>query len=239
MHISLNKLSYNLLETIRKRVVDDDVVDLRQVKSAVHGARGLLISQAIEKRPFAPLHDSWLQELRPTVGVRMETVDASQISGLTTEQYMRRTIVKIPEPLVRKNGLPLFSRIGPINRLGISYDIVSPQKALSSGYSKYTRDYIRCFQVNGYIYAISGSDEHHLPEFLDIVGIFQNPEEVYIFNDLNGDSMTADADQSYPIDLSLEIPIRQLVLEKFLGIKVNATVDYTNNAAHDQEKVQN
>jgi hypothetical protein len=237
MHITLNKLSYNLLETIRKRVVDDDVIDLRQVRSAVHGARGLLISQAIEKRPFAPLHDSWLQELRPTTGVQMITVDASQITGLTTEQYMRRTIVKIPQPLIRKNGLPVFSRIGPINRLGVSYDIVSQQKALSSGYSKYTRDYIKCFQVNGYVYATSGGDEHQLPEYLDFIGVFQNPEEVYLFNDINGDSMNADSEQNYPIDLSLEIPIRQIVLEKFLGIKVDATVDYTNNAAHDQEKV--
>ena len=77
--ITLDKLAYNLLETIRQKVVNTEVIDIRQVKSAIHGARGILISQAIGRRPLAPLHDSWCQSLKPTNGLKLEIVDSSQI----------------------------------------------------------------------------------------------------------------------------------------------------------------
>lgn len=232
--ITLDKLAYNLLETIRQKIVDDEVVDIRQVKSAVHGARGILISQAIEKRPLAPLHDSWLQTLRPGTGLKLVKVDSSLITNLTSEIYMKRTEVRIPQPLIGKNGLPAFSRVGPASRLGIKFDVVSPQKVLNLGNTKWTKDYICAYLLDGYVWLHSGSEEHLTIDYLDIVEVAQNPSEVYVFNDINGSSLTADATENYPIDLSLEIPIRQLVIEKFLGIKVDGTVDNSNNNKHDQ-----
>jgi hypothetical protein len=69
---------------------------------------------------------------------------------------------------------------------------------------------------------------------LSVIGVFQNPAEDYLFNAINGNSFNADSTENYPIDLSLEIPIRQLVTDKFLGIKVEGTIDNSNNAQHDQ-----
>lgn len=232
--VTLDKISYNLLETIRQELVDDDSIDLRQVKSAVHAARGILISQAIEKRPLAPLHDSWLQTLKPTTGLRLVKVDSSQITGLTTEVYMKRTVDRIPQPLIGKNGLPAFSRVGPASRLGITFDVVSPQKALNLGHTKWTKDYVCAYLLDGYIWLHSGTEQHLIIEYLDVVEVAQNPSEVYLFNDVNGSSLNADSTENYPIDLSLEIPIRQLVLEKFLGIKAKGSEDNSNNAKHDQ-----
>lgn len=234
MFITLDKLAYNLLETIRQKAVNDDVVDIRQVKSAIHGARGILISQAINKRPLAPLHDSWCQALKPSVGLMMETVDSSQISSLTSNIYMKRTVNRIPQPLIKSNGLPAFPRVGPASRLEYTFDLVSPTKALSIGKTKFTKDYVSAYLLDGYIYLSSGSENHMIVQYIDVVGVFQNPSEVYLFNDINGSSLNADSLENYPIDLSLEIPIRQLVIEKFLGIKAEGTVDNSTNGKHDQ-----
>lgn len=234
MHITRDKLAYNLLETIRSKVVDDEVIDIRQVKSAVDGARVILLQQKIDAKPFAPLHDSWCQVLKPTTGLKLEKVDSSQITALTSEIYMKRTIDRIPEPLIKKNGLPAFSRVGPASRLGIQFDVVTQQRALNTGFSRWTKDYVSVYLLDGYLYTHSGSEEHLIIEYLDVIGVFQNPAEVYLFNDINGSSLNADSTENYPIDLSLEIPIRQLVIDKFLGIKAEGTIDNSNNAQHDQ-----
>jgi hypothetical protein len=223
-NVTLNQIAYGLLEEIRKNVSDDTDIDLRQIKDAIHDARATLLKQKFDKN-LRVIDDVFTQTLN---ALEIEAVDSSVHSTITSGRYFFRTVKEIPPTIERRNYEGTFTRVGPADKLAVQYNLVSYDRALYSGNGRFNKDMIFAFLHNNKIHLISNSGAFHKAvQFINVEGVFQNPEEVARFMDSSGDSLTF-SDKAYPISRNMRGTIEQMLRQKF-GIAAQAPTDKVND----------
>lgn len=224
-NITLNQLSYGTFEIARIRLSDDDDISIDLIKDYVHSIRSVLLEQKFNKNARV-IDDAFLQSLG---AVEIEAVDSSIHPTLKSGRFMFRTKVDIPKTITRKNYEGTFTRIGPADRLGTEYNLVSYNRALFSGNGRFNKDMVFCFLLDNRIYLISNSDLIHKGiQFIDVIGVFENPMQVAQFKDSNGDSLYSDAGR-YPVSRTMADTIQKIILQDKFGIKIGVPPDNVND----------
>lgn len=224
-NVTLNQIAYEIFEVVRGEISDDDNISLDMIKDMIHDVRAKLLKQKFDKNARV-IDDVFTQSLG---ALQIEAVDASAHSTIKAGRYMYRTVREIPETIDRKNYEGTFVRIGPADKLATSYNLVSYDRALYSGNGRYNRDQIFCFLRDNKIYLISNSGAFHKAvQFIDVIGVFQNPSQVATFLDTNGDSLYAD-DKTYPISRSMKEDLETIIKQKLLP-NAQAPTDKMNDA---------
>lgn len=224
-NVTLNQIAYGLMETVRANISDDDSISIDHIKDMIHDTRATLLKQKFDKQSRV-IDDNFTQSLG---ALEIEAVDSSAHGTITSGRYMYRTVKEIPETIDRKNYEGTFTRIGPADKLAVSYNLVSYDRAMFSGNGRFNKDSIFCFLRDNKIYLISNSGAFHKGvQFIDVVGVFQNPSQVSIFMDSSGDSLYSD-DKKYPISRSLRGDIEKYILREKLGIQIKAPSDKVND----------
>lgn len=192
---TLNELAYRLMSLYRTTNKDTDSVPIELVKDWIHSTRALLLKQRLSK-PFSNMSQAVIQILG---SVELEEVDSSIESSIMSEKYMLRTKLDIPLAINTPNNLGAFIRIGPADRLSVRYKLVTYDTALFSGYGKFNSRDIHAFVLDNKIYVAARDLEAFKGlKYLDIHGIFQNPEYAALFANPNWNH-----DSYYPIDKHL------------------------------------
>lgn len=224
-NVTLNQIAYGLFELVEGNISDDSEVSLDLIKDWIHSTRAKLLKQKFD-RNVRVIDDVFVQSLG---AVEIESVDSSANSSIPSGRYMFRTVREIPPTIDRRNYEGTFTRIGPADKLGIKYNLVSYDRALYSGSGRYNKNQIFCFLRDNKIYLISNSGAYHkLVQYIDIQGVFQNPSQVAIFLDVSGSSLTFD-DEAYPISRSMKDDIENIIKAEKLGIKKQAPSDKIND----------
>jgi hypothetical protein len=224
-NVTLNQIAYSIFETVRGQINDDDNIAIEQIKDLVHSTRSRLLHQKFNKN-IRVIEDSFTQSLGQ---LEIEAVDSSNHSTIKSGRYMYRTKKEIPATISRTNYEGTFLRIGPADELATEYNLVSYNRALHSGNGKFNKDVIFCFIRDSRIYLISSSGAYHKGvQFIDVIGVFDNPTQVAKFKDVNGSSLYSD-DGRYPVSRALRDDIENLILKEKFGIKANAPSDKTND----------
>ena len=224
-NVTLNQIAYEIFEVVRGEISDDDDISLDMIKDMIHDVRATLLKQKFD-RNLRVIDDVFTQSLG---ALQIEAVDASAHSTIKAGRYMYRTVREIPPTIDRKNYEGTFTRIGPADKLATQYSLVSYDRALYSGNGRFNRDQIFCFLRDNKIYLISNSGAYHKAvQFIDVIGVFQNPSQVATFLDNNGDSLYAD-DKTYPISRSLKENIETIIKQKIVGPS-QAPTDKVNDA---------
>jgi hypothetical protein len=223
-NVTLNQIAYGLLEEVRSHVSDDTDIDLRQIKDMIHGVRATLLKQKFDKN-VRIIDDVFTQTLD---ALEIETVDSSVHSTITSGRYVFRTIKEIPPTIERRNYEGTFTRVGPADKLATKYNLVSYDRALYSGNGRFNKDMIFAFLHNNKIHLISNSGAFHKAvQFINVDGVFQNPEQVARFMDASGNSLTF-SDEAYPISRNMRSTIEDMLRQK-LGITAQAPSDKVND----------
>lgn len=219
-NISLNELSYSIMEFYRSKVLDTDEIDIRWLKYLVNTARAKLLKQKIDKDKFIDNH--YIQRIAPSgEGIEMELVDSSAYSTIPSGSYMSRTTISIPATIERKGYNHCFTRIGPANRLGESFDIISYDHALVYGNGKFNNHTVVSYLIGDMIYLIS-KDKQMMNgiKYIDVWGVFQNPVEAALITD-----PTYTDDDDYPVNMNLAEDIKAIILKEQFGLSYTPPED--------------
>lgn len=227
--VSLNEITFDVFETLRSHIVDDDDIDKRQIEGFVKDYRADFLKQKFDKTFYA-IDSGCVQELKnlPVIKINASTLSSNPIDG-----WLMRTEDTIPE-IVRSRGTnDLLTYISVPNRRTASFEITNYKTAILSGYGRFNRNTIFAFPLNGYIYFYSRGDSMKLLYFVNIRGVFTNPYEVLKVNNPTH-IITGDEDFYTPRDLKRYI-VNAILKDKY-NLMVNPPVDNTNDDTHKLEK---
>lgn len=213
MGIDLDKLVKDLLKIIRGSIVNQsEPVSTRQIEDWIHQYRALLLRRDIAKG--YRINPDYVQELD---NEGLEFVETSEDNSIGSDDYILRTKNKLPKTLdlPRKNALTYVGTV-----LGKPIQIMPYSRLHWQKYRRYTGKEETAALRNQYVY-IRGSEEL---EYVNIRGIFENPLEVEDTNDTDWYS-------NYPLPQDKVPILKQMILERELGITSKAPSDTSNDAA--------
>lgn len=221
INISLNQLAYRLASLYRATYKDTDSVPIELFKDWIHTTRAFLLKQRLVK-PFSHYSQSVIQTLGP---VELEPVDSSIFSDISSDKFMLRTLRNVPYAINTPGNSEAFMRIGPADRLNVKYKHVSYDTALYSGHGKFNSRDIHSFRIDEKIYIISRDLEAFKRlEYLDIHGIFQNPEQAAIFKNPEWTH-----DDEYPIDRHLIDDMENIITQTKFPLIMQGVKDPLSN----------
>lgn len=227
-NVTLNQIAYEIFETVRGHISDDDDISIEQIKDMIHDTRARLLKQSFDKNARV-IDNAFTQSLG---ALEIEPIDSSLHSTLRSGRYIYRTKLEIPSTIPRKNYEGTFVRIGPADQLGVEYNLVSYNRALHSGNGRFNKDMIFCFLRDNKIHLISSSGLFHKGvQFIDVIGVFENPSQVAKFLDVGNNSLYSD-DARYPISRTMKDDITNLILKEKFGIQANAPSDNVNDGTN-------
>jgi len=227
--VTLNELIYNIKD-IKYGGVSSNDTDLSddQVAFWIRIVRALLLRQEFERNKMT--NPSLVQDLGC---VPIECVDRVECCnlGYTSEEYLHRTVNKIPAPLfINWAGLhnpAIFTYIGLVTH-DKPFEFTSEAIVNQAKHKKYTASMPRAFYRNERIYITNIKNPSNL-ELINIKGIFEDPEEAKKFNKCDGE-LCFTRDQPYPITPYLIDPMQDIILDKYLGMISQTKADKENNA---------
>ena len=223
--VTLNKLAYDLLLTVRGGTLsDDENIDLRQVKYWINNHRAFLIKNSFKGREIS---DNVIQDLGC---VELERADPAECCGYDTGCTVFRTKLEIPNP-VKLNSGDAITHVGWVDKMAVPLTYVSYERAIYSGNGAFNGNLVYAFMLNSHIYLKmrNTSISYKGLKYINIRGVFQTPEEVANFNHCSGESCYTD-DDNYPVDSSMVSAIKELALTKDFRIIANAPQDIANDA---------
>lgn len=229
-NITLNQIAYDLYELYRPIYKGQDALDIRQFKQWVHNTRALLCKRHFDK-DFTWMDESFIQDLK---GITMERVDSSVVTGLSSERYFMRTAIAIPYTIERSNHIGSFLRIGPSDMWESSYNVVSHERAVVSGNGKFNQNDIVAFIREDRIYLQSRGQNVYAVKYLDIRGVFQNPNEAAIIAD-----PTHTDDDRYPISMSMVEDMKKMIIDTNFKLSMMPYTTNTVQVPNEEENLKN
>jgi len=223
-------MAYDILETLRSELKDDEATDLRQIEEYVKDYRADFAKQHFEKDAFA-IDPAFIQQITQ---LAVQKVDASSVTNVSLGKYLMRTTLTIPNTITRHGYVGTILSVSPANIMGHSFEVVDHAKAIASGFGRFNNRQIYAFPYNGYIYLVSNSDDFKMLRYVNITGVFDNPEEAYVMNQSATYDYTGDEDYYTPQYLKRYI-IASILKDKY-GILLNPPSDKRDNGVHELEK---
>lgn len=211
MDITLRILIADLINIIRgAKPIDDEPISDRQVETWIHQYRSLLLKRDLDKGYM--INPDYIQNID----------DISLEYDSDRELY--RTSVDLPNAidLHNKSGITFVG-----DRYGNQIQLTSEKRVNYQEHNKWAMDEPMAYLNNKRIYLYN-------PKVLTkiyIRGVFENPVEAFTTN-----GETYDYDSSYPIPMSMIVPLKEMILKTELNIIWQAPSDDTNNAKHNLDR---
>lgn len=209
--ITLNELTYDILETVRNhRIVDDLDIDERQVHYLIHNQRALWIRRELNQ-PGRNLDPNLIQDLGC---VDLEIADRSECPDMPIGCSILRTKCTIPTT-IELHDKPAITRVGPVDRLGENYSFVPYHQAVYSGNGKFNQRAIFAFLHNNRIYIKASGLAGQALEKINIRGVFEDPTNVDCFCNCDG-SVCYSNDEKYPLNRWMVPFIKDPIIKQFM-----------------------
>lgn len=220
--VSLNSIVTDLLLIIRgSKLASSEKISKRQIENWVHQYRALLLRQNISGGDTT--NPDYIQTIS---SVELLPIDsAGNISKITTDIILYRTSNKIPKT-VNLRKMPGITYIGSLNRKRIQ--LVPSHRVEFQLYKKFTPSETIAYLEDEYIYVINP----HGLRYITIRGIFENPVEASIYSNSTLNIQDYDYDSKYPIPVDMLPALKQLILEREIGIEAVAPGDTKNDSKH-------
>lgn len=208
--VTLKNLAYNILNIMRGgRSTNNEYISVEQLKFNIKYYRSLFIRRDLER-------EQNFRKFEHDLGfINMELHEEAEGLGSDLSTTWLRSTKKLPQ-FVRLQKGPAVTFVGPPDKR-TRFPIVEIAHAPYIQYSKYTPKDPRAYLLNGYIYlsfdpgaentnkVIDGEVVTELwqdsLESINVRGIFEDPEEVATFLDLDPDTMN----MQIPMDMAQRI----------------------------------
>lgn len=220
--ISLNTIVTDLLNTVRgAKISQSETISRRQIEDWVNQYRALLIKQDMDKGKMP--NPDYIQEIP---SLRLEVVDRTVESELESDTHFMRTVLELPNT-VDFNFKPGFTYIGTLD--GREIQLVPEGRTYWQQFKRFTNKTQLAFLRNKRLYVNTVSPLAHIT----VRGIFEIPMEVSRF--INPALTTQGYDtinDRYPIPINMVPTLKEMILQKELGIIASAPSDNRNDGAN-------
>ena len=220
--MTLNEIAYNILNLVRGgRSSNNDYISTDQIKFNIKYYRAMLIRRDFARNGMITRH------LEQDLGcLELIKVDASKCCNLPTECAVYRTVRKIPKT-VRFNFKDAVTYVGDISGTG-TIPIVESNTVQWLPYDKYTKNKMKAYMIEDYLYIYNADGL----KFINVRGIFEDPEDVALF-DCDG-SDCYDDNSDFPIPMDMLQMITNGLMSGELMMLSSTVNDTTNDTMQDQ-----
>ena len=229
--MTFNQYAYDILESMRATLVDDDSVDLRQVKFWINTQRALFLRNEYNKdnRNIDP---NVIQELGC---VELEHADSAECCTIRSGCSIVRTKLELPVPVELHLG-DMLTFVGPISKLKSQFLRINRNQAPWVNNGRFNKTIIHWFYFNHRIYLIFDSSnlEAKSLKYISVAGVFEDPEVVGNFSTCSG-SPCYDDNTKYPLNSWMYPYIKAAVLQLHTAPEQNSPTDKENDAASDSQ----
>lgn len=215
--MTLNEIAYNILNLARGgRSTNNDYISLDQIKFNVKHYRAVFI-----RRDFAR-NGTITRHLEQDLGcIKLIKVDASKCCSLPVDCSVYRTEEKIPKT-VRFNFSDAITHVSDVTGLG-TIPMVEPYTVQWLPHDKYTKKARKAYMIEDYMYIYNAEGMG----FVNIRGVFEDPEEVALF-DCDG-SDCYDDDSQFPLPMDMIQAITNGIVAGELQLLAGSVNDTTND----------
>jgi len=194
------------MELHRGKLKSEDPLVKRIVVDWIQSNRSKLIANRLSK-PFTYPSEGIVQDLG---ALELEKVEVNEL-GLSMGNFLQRTKKDLPLPIFRKDGMGIFTYIGPASLDSPGYTFLPQQIAVRKGNSTFNLHRVHAFLLGNKIYLHSKGGDHLFVDYINVRGVFQDPITVALFVN---PSWTYD--DNYAIDKQIIDDLKMLVIqEKF------------------------
>ena len=220
--MTLNEIAYNILNLVRGgRSSNNDHISLSQIKFNVKYYRAMLIRRDFTRNGIITRH------LEQDLGcLELKKVDASKCCNLPVDCAVYRTKKKIPRT-VRFSFKDAITHVGDVTGLG-TIPMVEPHMVEFLPYDKYTKSQKKAYMIEDYLYVYNADGL----KFVNVRGVFEDPEEVALF-DCDGTNCYDD-DSEFPIPMDMVQIITSGLMSGELMLLSSSVNDTTNDTLQDQ-----
>ena len=216
MNLTLDALAYDLWLTIRNgRIVDDDDLDIRQIKFWIRNNRYVWIKNELNKG--RPINQKFIQDMGV---VTLERVDLGMYADIGCT--VLRTNIDIPNT-VELNGIPTLTRVGPAVTDQGTFTIIPYERVPYAGNGRFNSNAIYAFWKDNRVYLISNSVSLNYTGMkkVNIRGVFADPEAVPGY----------DSTKDYPMSEALWVYMKDIILKSDVTMFLSSIGDVVNDAA--------
>jgi hypothetical protein len=220
--MTLDEIAYNLLNAFRGgRSSQDENISLDQIKFNIKHYRAVFIRRDYARNGLVTRHLE--QDLRC---VELEKVDLSKCCGITIDCPAYRTVKKIPRT-VRFNFEEAITYVGDITGIN-RYQLIKPYEVAFISSDKYTKNNIKAYMIEDYLYILNNKGA----DYVNIRGIFENPEDAFTFSDCSGAPCYTDASE-FPMPMDMVQAITQGMISGELRLLAGTIPDITTDRMQD------
>lgn len=223
--MTLNEIAYNLLNQVRGgRSHHDEHISLDQIKFNIKHYRAVFIRRDFARSGFNSRHTE--QDLGC---LELKKVDPSKCCNLPSSCSVYRTIEKIPRT-IRYNFEEALTHVGDITGTG-TIPIVNSNMVKFLIHDKYTNKNYKAYMIEDYLYIYNADGLR----YINVRGVFEDPEEVSKFKDCDGSDCYDDNVNNYPIPMDMLEQINKSILSGELGLLAGTNSDTTNDRMQDPQ----
>ena len=220
--MTLDEIAYNLLNSFRGgRTSQDETVSLNQIKFNIKHYRAVFIRRDYARNGLVTRHLE--QDLRC---VQLEKVDLSKCCNINIDCPAWRSVEKIPRT-VRFNFEEAITYIGDITGTN-RYQLIKPYEVAFIPFDKYTKNNTKGYMIEDYLYILNNKGA----DYVNVRGIFENPEEAFHFTDCNGLPCYTD-DSQFPMPMDMVQAITQGMMNGELRLLSGTFSDTTADRSQD------
>lgn len=232
MALTLDTMAYDILQTIRNgKVVDDDNVDIRDIRLWIKNSRAVWVKNELSKG--RTISQRFIQDL----GVlNMQLVNVSMISTISTDYKLLRTTIPIPNT-IECNGIPTLTRVGPAMINNAAYTVVPYERLPYVGNGRFNTSRIFAFWKDNYIYLTTklSSLQFSGMQKINVRAVLADPTEAATFLKTDGTPCYKPTDD-YPLTEQLYVYMKDIILKSDIVTLLSTKADDLNNATDDTGK---
>ena len=220
-----NELIYDIKELVKSHKLSDDIdLSNRYISYLIANPRALWLRKKYSE-PGSVINDSITQSLG---AMELEVADRSICPGIPAGCSILRTKEEIPRPITVK-GKELITRTGPVDILNYDFSYVPYERAIYTGNGKYNKNEVFAFLLDNRIYIKTSNPQYKMLKFVNIRGVFEEPNLVTQYCDAQGNTCYDPMTTSYPLEKWM-VPFVKGEVVKQLIQSAQMPKDQANNA---------
>lgn len=227
--LTLNFMVYDILNSLRSHYSDDEHIDIRDIAFAIKNQRALWLRNQFNKGET--IDDEVIQDLGAVEVELINTLDLYANLNIPLEKKIYRSKQTIPGTIERHRK-PTITYVGSVNQVTKKFKLVDHLEVPYVGNGRLNKNEIFCFLMNDRMHIIGNSNNLYWKglKYINIRGVFEDPELVGKFRKANGEpSFTWDS--KYPLKHWMYTYIKEMVVHNYF--KLPKVADTINNANDD------